>query len=88
MNSFAIFGLGHGLSNAIFSCCSRALWLKLVFTCYNTKREFVAIYWIPSYTYAYKNMCLSLQAKLSNLLLILLVGVSLTLQKVTWCKFT
>jgi len=48
----------------------------------------VAVYWIPSYTYAYKTTHLSLQAKLRNLLLILIVGVSLTLQKVTWCKLT
>lgn len=39
---------------------------------------FVAIYWKPLYTYAYENTRLSLRAKLRNLLLILMVGVSLT----------
>lgn len=86
LNSFAFFGLGHRLSKAIFSCCSRALWLKLVFSWYND--TFVAGFFVPSYTHAHRDTCVTLRAKLHNLLLVLVVGITLNLQKVTWCRFS
>lgn len=85
MNSFAFFGLGHRLSKAIFSCCSRALWLKLVFTGYND--TFVAGF-LSLRIHMLTKTRLTLQAKLYHLLLILMVGVTLNLQKVIWCKFS
>lgn len=85
LNSFAFFGLGHRLSKAIFSCCSRALWLKLVFTWYND--TFVAGF-LSLHIHMLTKTCLTLQAKLYNLLLVLMVGVTLNLQKVPWCKFS
>lgn len=84
LNSFAFFGLGHHLSKAIFSCCSRALWLKLVFTWYND--TFVAGF--LSLHIHTKNTHLTLQTKLYKPLLVLVVGVTLNLQEVTWDKFS